>query len=62
MKLSGPLTVRGHSISQFKLQQHNTQLWVMNGQFYTETILTDYETRMNGQQMTNWGKTLQLTR
>lgn len=53
MKLSGPLTVRDYSISQVKLQQHNTQLWVMNGQFYMETILTDYATRMNGQQMTN---------
>lgn len=62
MKLSGPLTVRDYSISQVKLQQYNTQLWVMNEQFYIETILTDYATRMNGQQMTNWGKTLQLTR
>lgn len=34
----------------------------MNGQFYIETILSDYAARMNRQQMTSWGKTLQLTR
>lgn len=63
MILSGPLTVRGYSITQVKLQPHNTQLWgFITGQFYVETILTDFATRMNGQQMTNWGKTLQLTR
>lgn len=28
MKLNGPLTVRGYSISQVKLQPHNTQLRV----------------------------------
>lgn len=58
MKLNGPLTVRGYSISQVKLQPHNTQLRV----YEIETILSDYAARVNGQLMTNWRKTLQLTR
>lgn len=45
MKLNGPLTVRGYSISQVKLQPHNTQLRV----YEIETILSDYAARMNRQ-------------